>query len=79
DKPQAVVGTKLDVAGDKKRLNSLAEYCRQEALDFFPVSAATRKGLKKLLSYLAVRMTSESMSVCSSRVKKETISPASPK
>lgn len=55
EKPQIVVGTKLDVAGDKKRLDELAQYCEGKGLDFFPVSAATGRGLKKLLSYVAVK------------------------
>ena len=55
-KPQAVVGTKLDVAGDKGRLHKLAEYCESEGLDFFPVSALTGKGIKKLMSYLSARI-----------------------
>lgn len=55
-KPQVVVGTKLDICGDKKRLNRLEKYCKSAGLDFFPVSAATGKGIKKLLSYLAVRV-----------------------
>jgi GTP-binding protein len=52
-KPQAVVGTKLDVAGNKERLNRLSGYCKREGLDFFPVSAATGKGIKKLVAYVA--------------------------
>lgn len=56
EKPQIVVGTKLDIAGDKKRLNELAVYCKQEGLDFFPVSAAAGKGVKKLLAYVAVKV-----------------------
>ncbi len=52
EKPQAVVGTKLDIAVDQKRLKAFARYCKKEGLDFFPVSAATGKGVKDLLSYL---------------------------
>lgn len=51
EKPQAVVGSKLDVAGNKERLNRLSSYCKKEGLDFFPVSAATGRGIKKLLAY----------------------------
>lgn len=56
EKPQIVVGTKLDVAGNKERLNKLDQYCKNEGLDFFPVSAATGRGIKKLLSYIAVKV-----------------------
>ncbi|HSB30791.1 MAG TPA: GTPase ObgE [Candidatus Sulfobium mesophilum] len=54
EKPQIVVGTKLDVAGNRKCLNELAEYCKEKGLDFFAVSAATGRGIKKLLSFVAV-------------------------
>ncbi len=56
EKPQAVVGTKLDAAGNKIRLNALAEYCKGEDIVFFPVSAATGRGTKKLLAYVAARV-----------------------
>ncbi|MBI5025245.1 MAG: Obg family GTPase CgtA, partial [Nitrospirae bacterium] len=54
EKPQMVVGTKIDIAGNKNRFNKLTEYCKTNAIDFFPISAVTGKGIKKLLSYLAV-------------------------
>jgi len=52
-KPQAVAGTKLDIKGDGKRLDTLAEYCNDKQYDFFPICAVTGKGLKDLLQYLA--------------------------
>jgi GTP-binding protein len=52
-KPQVVVGTKLDIAGNGERLASLETYCTQEKTMFFPVSAVTGKGIKPLLSYLS--------------------------
>ncbi len=55
-KPQAVVGTKIDIAGDKKRLDKLEKYCKSKNMDFFPISAVTGKGIKKLLSYMAVKI-----------------------
>ena len=54
-KPQVVVGTKLDIAGDRKRFNRLARYCKTKALDFFPVSAVTGTGIKRLLLYLSAK------------------------
>ena len=56
EKPQAVVGTKIDIAGNKERLNKLAGYCKANSIDFFPISAVANKGIKKLLSYLAVKV-----------------------
>lgn len=53
-KTQAVVGTKTDIAIDKKRLRKLAGYCKSKNIDFFPVSAVTGKGIKELLLYLSV-------------------------
>jgi GTP-binding protein len=52
-KPQTVVGTKIDIAGNKKRLNILKEYCKAEAIDFFAVSAITKKGIRQLLSHVS--------------------------
>jgi GTPase len=53
-KTQAVVGTKLDIAGNREKLNRLESYCRMEKIDFFPVSAVTNNGIDKLLSYLSI-------------------------
>ncbi|MFA4828926.1 MAG: GTPase ObgE [Thermodesulfovibrionales bacterium] len=58
-KPQAVVGTKIDISGDEKRLNKLKKHCKSKKIDFFPISSATNKGIKKLLSYLAVKVESK--------------------
>jgi len=52
-KPQTVVGTKLDIAGNKKILNRLEEYCKAEAIDFFAISAITKKGIRQLLSHVS--------------------------
>ncbi len=55
-KTQAVVGTKTDIAIEKKRLRKLARYCKSKNIDFFPVSAVTGKGIKELLLYLSTRI-----------------------
>jgi GTP-binding protein len=55
-KPQAVVATKLDAAGDRSRLNALAEHCRKRDIDFFPVSAVTGRGVRKLIAYVAAKV-----------------------
>lgn len=52
-KPQVVVGTKLDIAVNKERLDRLAYYCKTTGIDFFLVSAVTGEGIKRLLSYLS--------------------------
>lgn len=59
-KPMAVAGTKLDICHKKKRLNKFRDYCRSRALDFFPVSAVTGSGIKKLVAYLS-RKVEESL------------------
>ncbi len=56
EKPQIVIGAKLDIVGNKKRLNRMARYCKNKAIDFFPVSAVTGSGIKRLLSYLSVKV-----------------------
>ncbi len=56
EKPQIVVGTKLDASVDKKRLSSLSRFCRAEDIDFFPISAVTGRGVKKLLAFVAAKV-----------------------
>ncbi len=53
-KIQAVVGTKLDIAGNKDRLNSLKHYCKMKKIDFSPISAVTGEGVQSLVKRLAV-------------------------
>jgi GTP-binding protein len=67
-KQQAVVGTKLDSAGYKSRLNALSEHCRKEGIDFFPVSAVAGRGIKKLVTYVAARVEEKRQQV---RLEKE--------
>ena len=52
-KPQVVLGTKLDIVGNGERLASLETYCAHEKMTFFPVSAVTGHGIKRLVSYLS--------------------------
>lgn len=52
-KPMAVVGTKLDLAYEKKRLKLLEKYCKKKKLDFFGISSVSDVGVEKLLIYLA--------------------------
>ncbi|MEW6215393.1 MAG: Obg family GTPase CgtA, partial [Nitrospirota bacterium] len=55
DKHQAVAGTKIDIA-DKKRLERIKQYCKTNNIDFFAISALTGEGIKRLLSYLAIKV-----------------------
>jgi GTP-binding protein len=55
-KPQAVAGTKTDIKGDGKRLDRLAQYCKTNGIDFFPVSSVTGAGVRELLRHLARRV-----------------------
>ncbi len=55
-KPQAVVGTKLDIAGDGERLTRLTKYCKKKKYDFFTVCAVTGEGIKKLVAYLGKKV-----------------------
>jgi GTP-binding protein len=52
----AVAGTKLDLAHDRIRLRRLEDYCREKALDFFPIGALTGQGLRELVAYLSKRV-----------------------
>lgn len=73
EKPQIVVGTKLDVAGNRKCLNELAEYCKEKGLDFFAVSAATGRGIKKLLSFVAVIVEEKNREAGSGKLKNASV------
>jgi GTP-binding protein len=55
EKPQMVVATKLDIA-DKNKLDRLSDYCKNNGTHFFAVSAATGKGVKELIRYVAAEL-----------------------
>lgn len=52
-KPVTIIGTKADIVGTGERMARLEDYCSEKGLAFFAVSAATGKGIRKLISYLA--------------------------
>lgn len=54
-KTQVVVASKLDIV-DEPRLDSLSEYCKDNKLEFFCVSALTGEGMKALMTYVAKRL-----------------------
>ncbi len=56
EKPQIVAGTKLDIKGDRKKLDSLTLYCKDKNYDFFRISAVTGEGIKKLIAYLGKKI-----------------------
>jgi len=55
-KSQIVLGTKLDIAVNKERLVRLTHYCKIKTIDFFPISAITGKGIKRLLTFLSAKI-----------------------
>ncbi len=55
EKPQMVVATKLDIA-DENKLDRLSDYCKNNRTAFFAVSAATGKGVKELIRYVAAKL-----------------------
>jgi GTP-binding protein len=55
-KPQAVIGTKLDSAGKRWRLDRIEQYCNNKNMEFFAVSSVTGTGIKKLLSFLSRKL-----------------------
>ncbi len=58
-KPQAVLGTKVDIAIEGKNLRTLQSYCEERGLDFFPVSAVMHRGLEPVLKYLQEKLASK--------------------
>jgi len=57
NKSFAVVGTKIDIAYEGKRLKRLETYCKEKGIDFFPLSAVKKEGIDKLLEYLSEKVS----------------------
>lgn len=55
-KPFAVVGAKVDSAGNGQRLEHLRAYCRRRRIRFFAVSAITREGLESLVQFVGKKV-----------------------
>ena len=56
ERASAVVGTKLDIQGNGTHQETLATYCQQHSLPFFPISAVTQTGIDPLLHYLGTHI-----------------------
>lgn len=52
-KPVIVVANKVDALDDPSRLTKLTEFCQQQQLEFYPISAVTGVGLKTLVNAMA--------------------------
>ena len=55
-KPQIVVGTKLDIVGDKSRANHFVDYFKSKGYPVFVISAVTGKGVRELLDFVFTRL-----------------------
>jgi GTPase len=55
-RPFAVVGTKLDVKGNGKRLEELKAFCKKKRIKFFSISSVTREGLDQLIQHVGERV-----------------------
>jgi GTP-binding protein len=55
-KPQVVVGTKLDVLTDRKKLERVKRYFEERGYPFFAISAVSGEGLKELLNFVAEKL-----------------------
>ena len=52
-KPMIVVATKLDATTDRKRLEALRKFCKQQGLEFHAISAVAGEGVKELVRSIA--------------------------
>ena len=59
NKTFAVVGTKIDIAYEGKRLKRLKDYCKGKGIDFFPISALKKEGIDKIIEYLSVKVSNK--------------------
>jgi len=55
EKPVIMVASKIDVA-NKEKLAKLKRYCKKQALELFPISAVTGKGIDELKYEIADRL-----------------------
>jgi GTPase len=55
-RPFAVVGTKLDVKGNGKRLEELKAFCKKKRIKFFSISSVTREGLDQMIQHVGERV-----------------------
>ena len=55
-RPQILVANKIDLPQAKENLPSLEELAKQEGMDFFAISAATRENLDELINFVGKRL-----------------------
>lgn len=55
-RPQILVANKIDLPQAKENLPSLEELVKQEGMDFFAISAATRENLEELINFVGKRL-----------------------
>jgi GTP-binding protein len=55
-KPQIVVGTKIDALTDRSKLERLKRYFKEKGYPFFAVSAVTGEGMEELLNFVAQKL-----------------------
>jgi len=53
EKPMIVVATKVDATTDRTKLGELQDFCLDNALEFYAISAASGEGVKELLRGMA--------------------------
>ncbi len=56
EKPQIVVGTKIDALTDRSKLERLKKYFEEKGYPFFAVSAVTGEGMQELLNFVASKL-----------------------
>ncbi len=56
EKPQIVVGTKIDALTDRSKLERLRKYFEEKGYPFFAVSAVTGEGMQELLNFVASKL-----------------------
>ena len=53
EKPQIVVGNKIDMLSDRSEIDKLKEYFEKEGYSFIPVSLVTKEGIDQLIGKIA--------------------------
>lgn len=56
ERPQVVIGNKLDLPGSEERSHRVAAWCRQAGRPYFAISAATGQGVSEMVRFVAERV-----------------------
>lgn len=73
EKPQIVAANKMDVTGAEENLKVFTEELEKKGYKVFPISAATKRGLKELLYYVSQKLDEIPDTIMSDNIEEEVV------